>query len=71
MNAGYGYGVSEGPIFKNFSGGACPGPPLYIHAFGADSPLVSTVIWCLMQLQTTPYLDKTQMMLPSLDETEV
>ena len=36
-------GVSESPIFKNFSGGACPGPHYIIRAFGADSPLVSPV----------------------------
>ena len=70
VNAGY--GVSEGPIFKHFSGGACPRTPCITHAFRADSPLVSTVIWCLMQLQKNSIPSWTKrMMIPSLDETEL
>ena len=38
-----GYGVSESPIFKHFSGGVCPRTPYIIRAFGAASSLVSPV----------------------------
>ena len=50
-----GYGVSESPIFQNFPGGACPGPPYIIRGIGPDSLFVSPVTWCL----------------PNLDEVEV
>ena len=43
-----------GSNFQKFFGGSMlpdPPPPCITHAFGADSLLVSTVIWYLMQLQ--------------------
>ena len=55
----------RGSNFKNILGWGCPRTPCITHAFRADSLLVSTVIWCLVQLQKkTPYLDKTN------DDTE-
>ena len=66
VNAGY--GVSESPIFNFFFPGQdAPEPPYIIRAFRADSQLVSPVSWCYLinvQVQKTPYLDKTN------DDTE-
>ena len=49
-----------------FPGQHAPEPPCIIRAFRADSQLVSPVSWCLInvQVQKTPYLDKTN------DDTE-
>ena len=43
-----GYGVSESPVFQNFSRKACPRTPYIIRLIGAHTPLVSPVTWCLM-----------------------
>ena len=54
-----GYGVSESPIFNFFFPGEhAPGFPTdIIHAFRADSQLVSPVAWCLMfSYKETKYL---------------
>ena len=49
VNAGYAFPRVQ--FSENFRGEHVPGQPCITHSFGADSPLVSTVIWCLMQLQ--------------------
>ena len=55
-----GYGVSEGPIFKFFSGGTCPWTPYLIRAFGANSSLVSFITLCLMfSYKKNPWQDNT------------
>ena len=62
----------RGSNFQTFFGGEYVfGPPCITNAFGADSRLVSTVIWCLMQLQKNSIQWTKRMMIPSLDETEV
>ena len=63
--ANAGHGISESPEFSNiFPRENAPGPPI-IRAFGTDNPLVSPVTIVLnVQLQKTPYLDKTN------DDTE-
>ena len=52
---------------KIFPGEHSPGPPYKIRVIGADSPLVSPVIWCLTfsdEKKKNSYLEQTN------DDTE-
>ena len=60
-------GVSESPIFRNFSQGACLRTPYIIRVIGADSRACfssNMVLNVQLQKKKTPYLDQTN------DDTE-
>ena len=61
----------RGSNFQIFSGDTCPRTHYLIRAFGANSPLVSPIILCLMFSYKKLHAKTIRMMIPSLNEAEV